>query len=78
MSNMAGGDGLGNSNAGERLVGSKTVDCDPKNQACSHLCPLICWHLVSKKKSLPGAGGVFLTRGKWEVMAPAQREATVH
>ncbi len=31
-----------------------------------------------QKKSLPGAGGVFLARGKWEVEAPAQGETTVH
>jgi hypothetical protein len=31
-----------------------------------------------QKKSLPGAGGVFLTRGKREVKAPVQSEATAH
>jgi hypothetical protein len=28
-------------------------------------------------KSLPGVGGVFLTKGEWEFEAPAQGEATV-
>ncbi len=43
-----------------------------KTKHCSHLCPLICWPPTSKKKSLPGAGGVFLARGKWEAVAPVQ------
>jgi hypothetical protein len=48
-----------------------------KTKHCSHLCPLIHWHPASKK-SLPGVGGVFLTRGKWEVEVPAGGEAMAH
>jgi hypothetical protein len=48
----------------------------PKTKDCSHLCTPIYWHPVSKKKSLPRVGGVFLTRGKQEVVAPAQGEVT--
>ncbi len=31
-----------------------------------------------QKKSLPGAGGVFLTRGEQEIKAQARGEATAH
>jgi hypothetical protein len=31
-----------------------------------------------QKKSLPGVGGVFLTKGKRELVAPMQGEAMTH
>ncbi len=49
-----------------------------KNQA---MLPSLSTHSLVpgiQKKSLPGAGGVFLTRGEWEVEAPAQVEAMAH
>jgi hypothetical protein len=49
-----------------------------KSQA---LLPSLSTHpLVSsvQKKSLPGVGGLFLTRGKWEVKVLVQGEATAH
>jgi hypothetical protein len=59
-----------------RRGGQLTAHQPTKNQA---LLPSLFNLLVSsvQKKSLPGAGGVFLTRGEREVVAPAQGEETV-
>ncbi len=49
-----------------------------KNQA---MFPLLSTHPLApgiQKKSLPGAGGVFLTRGEWEVEALVRGEAMAH
>ncbi len=46
-----------------------------KNQA---MLPSLFTHPLApgvQKKSLPGAGGVFLTRGEWEVEEPARGKA---
>ncbi len=65
--------------SGRSKGGWLTAHQPTKNQA---LIPSLSTHLLVpgiQKKSLPGAGGVFLiTRGKQEVEALAQGEATAH
>ncbi len=58
--------------------GGLTAHQPTENQA---MLPSLSTHPLApgiQKKSLPGAGGVLLTRDKWEVEAPAQGEAMAH